>query len=227
MRVSGIIVAAGTGTRMGAGMNKVYMPLGNRCVLWHTVNAFCKSGAADELVIVTGAEDMQRCADLVKEFDIELKIVEGGATRQESTLNGLRAAYFEYAAVHDGARALIMPEEVCNVISAAKEYGAAALGVMPKDTIKTADKDGFISATVARDNAYLIQTPQVFLRQKLIEAHEAAKAGGFAATDDCMLMERMGVRIKIVEGSYENIKLTTPEDMYTAERILKKRGAII
>ena len=225
MSVSGIIVAAGTGSRMGAGINKVYMPVADKCVLWYTVNAFYKSCAVDELVIVTGAEDIQKCRNLTEKFDIECKITEGGATRQDSVLNGLKAAGYDYAAVHDGARALITPEEVKNVINAAKEYGAAALGVRPKDTVKTSDSDGFIHKTVLRESAYLIQTPQVFLRKDLIKAHEAAKFDGFSATDDCMLMERMGIKIKIVEGNYENIKLTTPEDMYTAERILKKRGA--
>lgn len=226
MSVSGIIVAAGTGSRMGAGMNKVYMPLSGRCVLWYTVKAFCESGAADELVIVTGAEDMQKCRELAGEFHIPCKIVQGGATRQESVYNGLKAAVCDYAAVHDGARALVTPEQVRTVIAAAKEHGAAALGVQPKDTIKTADENGFIERTVMRDRAYLIQTPQVFVRTELIKAHEAAKAQGIAATDDCMLMERAGARIKIVGGSYENIKLTTPEDIYTAERILKNRSMI-
>ena len=227
MEVSVILVAAGTGSRMGAGMNKVYMPLGGKCVIEHTISAFEKSGAADEIIVVTGSEDIKRCQDIVKNMKIPCKVVEGGATRQESVRNGLCCAKGRYAAVHDGARALITPEEIKRVIAGAKDFGAAALGVRAKDTIKTADENGFILATIDRKCAYMIQTPQVFERERLIDAHKRAENDGFCATDDCMIMEREGVKIKICEGSYENIKLTTPEDIYTAERILKKRGEII
>lgn len=226
MDTSAIVVAAGTGSRMGAGMNKVYMPLGDKCVLWHTVAAICKSGAADEIVVVTGAEDFDRCRAILKEFDIPSKIVEGGATRQQSVMNGLSVARGCFAAVHDGARALITPEQFAAVVADAKKYGAASLGVPPKDTIKTADENGIITGTVARQSAYLIQTPQVFLRADLLDAHNRAMADGYTVTDDCMLMEREGVKIKITEGSYENIKLTTPEDIFTAEKILEARGKI-
>lgn len=227
MEVSVILVAAGTGSRMGAGMNKVYMPLGGKCVIEHTISAFEKSGAADEIIVVTGSEDIKRCQDIVKNMKIPCKVVEGGATRQESVRNGLCCAKGRYAAVHDGARALITPEEIKRVIAGAKDFGAAALGVRAKDTIKTADENGFILSTIDRKCAYMIQTPQVFERERLIDAHKRAEDDGFCATDDCMIMEREGVKIKICEGSYENIKLTTPEDIYTAERILKKRGEII
>lgn len=226
MTVSGIIVAAGTGSRMGAGMNKVYMPLAGKCVLWHTIKAFCDSGAVDELVVVTGRDDIERCRKLLSEFDVKHSVTEGGATRQESVMCGLSVASGDYAAVHDGARALITTEMIANVISSANKYGAAAPGVQPKDTIKTVDSKGFIVGTIERNKAYQIQTPQVFKRSELIEAHRNAAANGFAATDDCMIMERYGVKIKITEGSYDNIKLTTPEDIYTAERILSERRGL-
>lgn len=223
MEVSGIIVAAGTGSRMGAGVNKVYMPLSGKCVLWYTVKAFCECGAVSELIIVTGAADFEKCRQIMSEFDMPYKLIEGGAERQDSVMNGLRAALGRFAAVHDGARAMITPEQIRSAVGAAMRWSAAALGVAPKDTIKTADTEGFITGTVERSRAYLIQTPQVFLRDELLSAHERAKRDGISVTDDCALMEREGVRIKIVQGSYENIKLTTPEDIYTAERILDKR----
>lgn len=223
MKVSAVIVAAGSGRRMGAGINKVYMPLGEKCVLWHTVKAFAESGAVDELVIVTGSEDLIQAAEIAAEFELDFYVIVGGEERQNSVLNGINKANGDFVAVHDGARALITADEIRTVIASAKEYGAAALGVTPKDTVKTADNDGFISGTVERSSAYLIQTPQVFKREELIKAHGKAIEDGFAATDDCAVMERIGARIKIVEGSYENIKLTTPEDIFTAERILKER----
>ncbi|MBS7299218.1 MAG: 2-C-methyl-D-erythritol 4-phosphate cytidylyltransferase [Eubacteriales bacterium] len=224
MKTSAVIVAAGSGKRMGAGINKVYMPLGDQCVLWHTVKAFADSGIVDEIVIVTDSENLIQAAEIVAEYDMDFYVILGGAERQNSVLNGISKATGDIVAVHDGARALITPKEIKNVIAAAEKYGAAALGVTPKDTVKTADSDGFISGTVERTGAYLIQTPQVFERKELIKAHEKAIEDGFAATDDCAVMERMGAKIKIVEGSYENIKLTTPEDIFTAERILKARG---
>ena len=226
MKTSAVIVAAGSGKRMGAGMNKVYMPLGDQCVLWHTIKAFADSKAVDELVIVTGGEDMIKAAEIAASFDLPFTVVEGGAERQNSVLNGITAAENDIVAVHDGARAMITPRLIDEVIKAAKEYGGAALGVTPKDTVKTADSDGFISGTVERKSAYLIQTPQVFGRDELINAHEQAIEDGFAATDDCAVMERLGAKIRIVEGSYENIKLTTPEDIFTAERILKAREQV-
>lgn len=223
MKTSAVIVAAGSGRRMGAGINKVYMPLGGKCVLWHTLKAFADSNAVDEIVIVTDSENMIRAAEIAAELDIFFKVVEGGAERQDSVLSGILAADGDMVAVHDGARAMITPELIKKVINDAEKYGASALGVVPKDTIKTADSDGFITATVERSGAYLIQTPQVFDRELLINAHEEAKEDGFSATDDCAVMERMGIKIKVSEGSYENIKLTTPEDIFTAERILKGR----
>lgn len=226
MKVYGIIVAAGTGSRMGAGMNKVYMPLGGKCVLWHTINAFCRSGAVDGLVIVTGNGDMERCREICSGFSLPVEITQGGDTRQQSVMNGLLCAGSGLAAVHDGARALITPEEIRAVIAAAREYGAAALGVTPKDTIKTADAEGFITGTVDRSSSYLIQTPQVFDCDRLLAAHKKAAADGFCVTDDCMVMEHAGEKIRIVVSGYENIKLTTPEDIYTAERILKQRGGL-
>ncbi len=226
MQISAVLVAAGSGSRMGAGFNKVYMELFGKSVLWHTVNAIAESYEFSELVIVTGREDFEKAKEIAEEFDMLYKIVEGGATRQESVLCGIEAASGDLVAVHDGARALITPQLLTDVCEAARVYKAAALGVKAKDTLKISDNDGFIERTVDRECAYQIQTPQIFERNALISAQKKAIADGFAATDDCMIMEREGVKIRIVEGSYENIKLTTPEDIFIAERILEKRGTL-
>ncbi len=223
MDISAVIVAAGSGSRMGAGFNKVYMPLLGKPVLNHTVKAFIDSGAFCEIVIVTARDDFDRAKQILSEFDADFKIVEGGKTRQESVLNGIEMASGDMVAVHDGARALITPKLLRNALENAEKFGATALGVKPKDTLKLADSSGFIRETVSRETAYQIQTPQVFNKKTLIEAHKKAIDDGFFATDDCMLAEREGIKIKITEGSYENIKLTTPEDIFTAERILKER----
>ena len=217
--VSAVIVAAGMGKRMGAGVNKAYLALGGRTILENTVSVFENCKKVDEIVVVT--DDAEKCRELLKGAKKVSAVVLGGKTRQESVKNGLAAATGELVAIHDGARALITGADIENVISEAEKYGAAALGVRCKDTLKMADENGFIVKTVDRDFVYQIQTPQVFRREEIIEAH--AKCGG-DFTDDCALFEATGKRVKIAEGSYDNIKITTPDDLITAEKILEKRG---
>lgn len=218
--VSAIIVAAGQGRRMGAGMNKAYLTLCGRTVIETTMEAFCACGKIDEIIVVT--DDIKRCKSLVGNMPKVKAVVLGGKSRQESVKNGLFAANGELVAIHDGARALITQNEIENVVDAARKYGAAALGVRCKDTIKRITGDGFIEKTENRDFLYQIQTPQVFERLEIIKMHEQA-TGDF--TDDCACAESFGKRIKLVEGSYENIKITTPEDLEIAEKILEKRCA--
>jgi len=217
--VSAVIVAAGKGERMGAGMNKAYLPLDGKTVIELAVAPFEECGKIGEIIVVT--DDVQKCGRLLSEFSKVKAVVSGGKTRSESVKNGLYAAKGDICAIHDGARALITKSEIESVIDAGEEYGAAALGVKCKDTVKVADKDGFIKETPNRDFLYQIQTPQVFKTAEILKMHEA-KAGGF--TDDCAVAESFGKRIKIVMGSYENIKITTPEDLAIAESILKKRS---
>ena len=141
--------------------------------------------------------------------------------RGESVQNGLKEATGNVVAIHDGARALITKEDIEKVIKDAVEFGAAALGVKCKDTLKQADENGFISATIDREFLYNIQTPQVF---KLSEIRKMYEECNEIFTDDCALAQMFGRKVKITEGSYDNIKITTPEDLELAERILKKRG---
>ncbi len=224
MKINGVIVAAGSGSRMGAGMNKVYMELEGEAVLKHTVKAMANSGCFDKLVIVTGLEDIERCSILLADIDIDFTVCLGGATRQESVYLGLLASgECDYVAIHDGARALVTEEIIKKTIEDAIKYGAAAPGVHPKDTLKSVDENGLIEGTIDRECVYNIQTPQVFRYEDIVEAHEAAMGEGVTVTDDCMLMECMGKTVKITEGSYDNIKLTTPEDMYIAKLVLERR----
>lgn len=216
--VSAIIVAAGKGQRMGAGMNKAYLTLCGKTVIETAVEPFLDCDVIDEIVIVT--DDLEKCRELFCGVSKVKTIVSGGATRQESVKNGLYSAHGDIAAIHDGARALITKEEIERVIDAAKRYGAAALGVKCKDTLKLVDGNGFIEKTQDREFLYQIQTPQVFKRSEILNLHETAR-GEF--TDDCSVMESAGGKIKLVEGSYENIKITTPEDMEIAKNILEKR----
>lgn len=219
--VSAVIVAAGQGRRMGAGMNKVYLPLCGRTVIETTLAPFCNSDKIDEIIVVT--DDVEKCKSVVCGIPKVKAVVLGGATRQQSVRNGLSAASGEFVAIHDGARALITENEIEKVIDAGKKYGAATLGVRCKDTIKRIDSDGFIEKTENRDFLYQVQTPQVFKRLEIIKMHEMAHSD---FTDDCSVLESFGKRIKMVEGSYENIKITTPEDIEVAEKILEKRHMV-
>lgn len=219
MKISAVIVAAGKGTRMGADKNKVFLSLMGKTILEHTVDVFEKAQEIDEIIIVTN--DIEECQRLFSGYKKVTGIVCGGATRQESVKNGLMAVSGDFVAIHDGARALICEKEIDAAISAATRYGAAAVGVKSKDTLKKADENGFILKTVDREYIYNIQTPQVFNLAEIKRMHYLAEGNSF--TDDCALAESFGTRIKIVEGSYDNIKITTPDDLEIAEKILRNR----
>ena len=215
---SAVIVAAGMGRRMGAGINKAYLTLDGKTILEQAVKVFENCDKIEEIVVVT--DDTEKCRKLLKDFKKVTDIVLGGATRQDSVKNGLRMCRGEFVAIHDGARALITVTDIEKVIEDAEKFGAAALGVKCKDTLKVADENGFIVKTLDRDCVYQIQTPQVFKRTEIEKAH---KENGSEITDDCAVMEIAGKKVKITEGSYENIKITTPEDLIIAEKILEKR----
>lgn len=219
MKISAVIVAAGSGTRMKAGKNKVFLELLGKTILEHTVSAFENMPMIDEIIVVTN--EIDEAKNVLSKYGKLKEIVPGGAVRGESVQNGLKVATGDFVAIHDGARALILKEDIENVLNAAMEFGAAALGVKSKDTLKMADENGFISKTLDREFLYNIQTPQVFKLSEILELYEKCDE---VFTDDCALFEKFGKRVKIVDGSYDNIKITTPDDMDLAERILKKRG---
>lgn len=219
MKISAVIVAAGSGTRMKAGKNKVFLELLGKTILEHTVSIFENTPMVDEIIVVTN--EIEEAEKTLLEYSKLKAVVLGGSTRGESVQNGLKAADGDFVAIHDGARALILEEDIENVLNAAIEFGAASLGVKCKDTLKMADENGFISKTVDREFLYNIQTPQVFRLSEILGMYEKCDQ---VFTDDCALAEKYGVRVKIVDGSYDNIKITTPDDMDLAERILKKRG---
>lgn len=223
--VTAIIAAGGSGTRMGAGINKVYLESDGIEIIARTVSVFEKSDIIDEIIVVTGINDIPLFNELINKYCFKKisAVVQGGGTRAESVYNGLIQASGEIVLIHDGARMLITVDEIERVFNDCKKFGAAALGVKCKDTLKISD-NGFICGTLDRETTYQIQTPQVFYKDTIIKAHQNAKDN--TATDDCALAEQIGVKIKITEGSYENIKITTPSDLAIAHEILKKRGEI-
>jgi len=216
--VSAIIVAAGKSTRMGE--NKLLLRFSGKSVLVHTTEAISKTHLFDEIIIVASEENIPLFEKELKNIEAA-RVIKGGSTRGESAYKGICSAKGEYVLIHDGARPLVKEEIIKSTLSACMETGAAAAGVPPKDTIKTISAENIIEKTVDRSLAVMIQTPQAFLREDIKEAYEKY---GFNETDDCALMEKMGKSIKVVEGSYENIKLTTKEDVFTAREILKSRG---
>ncbi len=225
--VSAIIVAAGGSTRMGISDSKQFIPLLGKPAISYTLSAFQNCALISEIVVVSRAQDIDRIFALSQEcgFDKVIAVVEGGACRAESVKNGILAAdaQAQYFAIHDGARPLITTEEINAVVEAAFETGAATVGTAVTDTIKVADENNVIVNTPERSTLRAVQTPQVF--EKELYSFALSDADDLeSVTDDCSLIEKMGGEVLIVEGSRENIKLTTPIDVLIAESILSKRN---
>lgn len=224
--VSVLIAAAGCGSRMKSAVPKQFLTVANIPILALTLIVFEQNRDIDEIVVVTRASDISLVTELAKEYKISklTHIIEGGKTRQESVTNGLKAVSGEYVLIHDGARPFVTDIQISEVISAARNFGAAALGIPVTDTLKYAEDD-FVCSTHDRSKLYSIQTPQAFKTREILKAHETALKNNIAVTDDCSVFEAIGRKIKIVSGSSLNIKITTPEDLILAEAIINKTEA--
>jgi len=223
MRWGAVIVAAGRGRRMGAGENKVFLPLAGRAVLANTLDAFERCGLVEEIVVVGAADEIERIETIVRNgrFGKIARVVPGGTERQDSVAAGLAALETEGALVHDAARPFVTPALIEACCASAERAGAAAAAVPVKDTIKVAE-DGMIVSTPDRASLLAVQTPQAFGRLALLDAHRKAREAGIAATDDAMLFERLGLPVAAVPGLESNLKITTPEDLLVAELIMKR-----
>lgn len=222
-----VILAAGASTRMNLSVGKQFFPLLGMPAVARTILSFEKAREISSVVVVCREEDRGQMAVVVRGVGAQkvTAVVPGGATRQQSAAKGLKAVPegTELVAVHDGARPLVLPEEIDACVCDAREHGASALAVPVKDTIKQADSDGFIAATPDRSLLWAVQTPQVFRRELYETAIRGAQAEGADYTDDCQLLEHAGVRVHLCRGSYENLKLTTRDDIIAAEAILRRR----
>jgi len=228
-KTTAIIVAAGTGSRMKTSVNKQYLLLSGKPVLAHTLEVFEKSELISEIIVVINGKDRRQFEDCILiplNFPKITSVVDGGSDRQESVYNGLKkvSSNTELVCVHDGARPFVTPDIIKESVTAAWKTGAACTGVPVKDTIKQADINGIVEKTLDRRLLWAIQTPQAFKREILINAHEKAILDGYRGTDDCVLVERLGLSVQMVMGSYSNIKITTPEDLAFAETIAKERN---
>lgn len=222
-----IIAAAGAGKRMGSDRNKVFLHLGGKPILCRSCLALAACGEVDELIIAASPDEVDEIASIVKENPPGLpwQVIAGGKERQYSIANALMVVppQAEFILVHDAARPLVQPEEVKKVIVAAREYHAAGIAVPVKDTIKEIDDLQFAVATPPRDLLWAIQTPQGFNASLLRRAYREAEADGFLGTDDASLIERLGIKVKLVHGHYSNIKITTPSDLAIGEALLRGR----
>ena len=222
-----VIVAAGSGTRMGTQIPKQFLEVMGKPILAHTVDKFQNNDAISEIVIVTSEAYIPFCGNMVKEygFDKVKAIVIGGATRQMSVMNGISQIGddVDNVFIHDGARPLVSHRVITKCAETLREVSACAVGVPMKDTIKYSENGEYIDRTVDRSRLWQIQTPQCFSVKLITECHKKASQEGFEATDDCMLMEHYGERVALVEGDYENIKITSPQDIYVMEGLLSDK----
>ena len=226
--VAVIVAAGGRGKRMGAPFNKQYLELKGRPLLAYTLEVFLRLKPGQMVVVVgPGEKELfeQKVLPCLKGKS-DLKIVSGGALRQDSVYNGLKAlkSGSEYVCIHDGARPFVTPALVHSVLKGSREVGGAAACVPLKDTIKEVDASGYSITTPPREKYRAVQTPQVFRRDIIIDAYARAREEGFLSTDETSLVERYGYRVLMVPGTFSNIKVTTPEDLFFAEAILRERG---
>ena len=221
-RCGAVIVAAGSASRMG-GIDKVMAPLGGTPMVAHTAAAFQNCDAIAEIVIVTRPDLIRPISALCAGMDKVRAVVAGGSSRQESVWLGLNALSedIQLAAIHDGARPLVSNLVIDRTVRAANSYGAAAPAVPVKDTIKVV-KGGLVEKTPERATLQAVQTPQVFDFDLLRGALKQAEEEKAAVTDDCSAVERLGMKVKIVEGDERNLKVTTPMDLKIAEMLLEE-----
>lgn len=221
MSVWAVIVAAGSGTRMGLSVNKALAPLVGKTVLERSLEAF--EGLVDGAVVVYRTQDEQA----VRALNLRARLARGGETRQDSVLSGLRALPedAEIVLVHDAARPFVRRETIAACIESVRKYGSGVAAVPVTDTIKRAEQNGVVRETLPREQLWAMQTPQAFRTQELRHAIELLAARGEAATDDARAMEACGYSVHLVESDGGNIKLTRPEDMELARLRLGEREA--
>ena len=220
-----IILGAGNGTRMKSEKSKLLLEIGSKTVIERSVEAFLSVSDIDEIIVVARERDVEIYSELLT--DERISFVIGGATRQQSVKNAVETVDdAPLIVIHAGARPLIKCADIEKTIRAAEEFSAAAVGVYVKDTIKIVDKQGFVESTPDRSTLFAVQTPQIFDFDLYKSAMQKADEQGLDFTDDCQLVELCGGKVKMVEGSYSNIKITTPDDIALAENLLKNEGLL-
>lgn len=234
-----IVLAAGSGKRMNSTVAKQYLMLKDKPVIWYALQAFEQSNIVDRIILVVGEGEIAYCQnEIVRKYGFSkvVTVIEGGTERYLSVWEGIKwladnrpSAEEEYIFIHDGARPFVNEKIISDTYAAAKEYGACVAGMPVKDTIKIADESEFAVQTPNRRTVWAVQTPQVFERNLITEAYNGLienlvelKRNGVEITDDAMVVETIFKKqVKLVKASYENMKITTPEDMKVAESFLE------
>ena len=235
MKTVAVVLAAGSGSRMNSDVKKQYMEIGGKPLIYYSLKAFEES-IIDDIVLVVSRGDIDFVKKEIVEkygFDKVTAVVEGGLARYHSVRLGLQAAdpNCDYAFIHDGARPFVNRDIIMRALSAVKEYKACVVGMPSKDTIKIADEKGFAAQTPDRNLMWTVQTPQCFSYKMILELYQRLDheegdlmAKGVNITDDAMVVEYYtDTKVKLIEGSYDNIKITTPEDIAVAEAILNRK----
>ena len=228
MRTAAVITAAGAGIRMGGDQAKQFMELGGRPLLAVTVERFELSPDIDGIVLVVPPDKVDYCrGEIVKKYDLikVTKVVAGGERRQDSVRLGLEATegHFPLVLIHDGVRPLVPPDLISRIVRAANQYRAVIPALAARETIKEADEAGLVVKTHDRRTLWLVQTPQAFRYEDILDAHRRALEENWEEiTDDALLIERTGVPVKIIEGSEENIKITTRQDLGLARFLIRQ-----
>lgn len=226
MQYEVVLPAAGSGKRMGAGQNKLFLELLDKPILIHTLEVFQQDPSCTGIWLAVKPEERDYIQGLLEQFGItKVKgLPAGGAERQHSVHSCMKEMQqVDIVLVHDAARPFITHDIIANLVQSAHQNGAAIAGVRAKDTMKKV-RNGIIEETVDRDSLWMIQTPQAFQYDLIVEAEDVAEKVGFLGTDEAMLVERLGHTVHIVESSYENVKMTTQEDLLFGEAILRKRA---
>lgn len=232
MKTTAIVLAGGSGKRMNSSVKKQFLEIKGKPLLYYSLKTFEES-FVDEVILVTSEEDKEHCQkEIIEKYGFQKvkKIVPGGKERYHSVANGVMAAdVCDHIFIHDGARPFVTQDMLVRLLDEVQRSGACVAGMPVKDTIKIADTEGFIETTPRRDLVWMIQTPQVFSYEMIYRAYELLLKEetelikkGISITDDAMVVETLlGEKVKLIEGSYKNIKITTPEDISVAEGFLQ------
>ena len=222
-----IVLAAGKGTRMNSKIQKQFLEVEGKPVIYYSLKCFQESPLIRDIILVTGEESLSYCKEeIVKRFGFSKvkKVTAGGKERYDSVYAGLCACdNTDYVLIHDGARPFVTEEILERTCFAVKETGACVVGMPAKDTIKISDRNKMVESTPAREKVWLVQTPQAFRYSLIKESYESIRCKDMSGiTDDAMIVEQeRGVKVALVHGSYENLKITTPEDLIIAEAFLR------
>ena len=219
--VTAIVLVAGNSTRYGKNRNKNFELINGKTVISYTLNIFDKNDYIDDIIIAVKENEIQEIEKIIESENLnkEVKVIIGGNTRKQSVYNCLKMTNSDIVIIHDGARPAIKQEYIDKCLETMNDFSGATMGVKSKDTIKITDDNNVVVTTTKRKNTWLIQTPQCFERKTLLEMHE--KYNDEDITDDCVLLEKGNYQVKIIEGDYTNIKLTTYEDLSIIREFLK------